>query len=268
MRFLRVTFILLIFTELLSVVACKREMGNLELVHVELSVSKDIISVSDSLIIPFQYTGKIWLDSLSIQERKEKFIDLLLPTILVSKYKLEQKTEKFLAIIKEDTSKWKKSERIFIDNLFREYKTIDTAELQSRLLTHPTSIVLAQAAIESAWGTSRFYKEANNPFGIWSFNKDEPRIPSKLARDGEFVYLRKYNNLQESIDDYFKVIARGPYVQFRKARKKTNNPDVLVHNLINYSEKKTVYTRELSIIIKKNNLLRFDHFKIHPDYIK
>ncbi len=32
----------------------------------------------------------------------------------------------------------------------------------------PPSLVIAQAAAESGWGTSRFFVEGNNPFGIWT----------------------------------------------------------------------------------------------------
>ena len=62
-----------------------------------------------------------------------------------------------------------------------------------RLKTHPTSIVLAQAAIESGWGSSRFYKEANNVFGVWSYSENEPRIKAMEDREGKSVYVKKYD---------------------------------------------------------------------------
>lgn len=268
MKVIPIRFILLFFIGLILVSGCHKKKGVIEVIPVEVLNSSDIFSITDSLVIPYKYTGQIVLDSLSIKKRKKKFIDLMLPAILISKYELEQNYKRFQAILSKDTSDWKTEEYNFIESLFHEYKTVDTLELKSRLLSHPVSIVLAQAAIESAWGTSRFFREANNPFGIWSFNEDEPRISSQGARDGEYVYLRKYDNVQESIDNYFKTLANGPYKEFRKARKTTTNPDILVAKLINYSEKKVQYTKELSIIIKKNNLTHFDHYTIHPDYIK
>ncbi len=268
MKNFQIKHILFLMTLLFLFNACQKKQEQIEVVPIEVLSGSDIFPISDSLVIPYQYYGQILLDSFSIDERKEKFIALMLPSILISKFQLDQNYNRFLSIIEKDTSDWKGKEFKFIESLLHEYKTTDTAELKSRLLSHPVCIILAQAAMESAWGTSRFFKEANNPFGIWSFNKDEPRISSKVARDEGYVYLRKYDNLQESIDDYLKTIARGPYKEFRKARIKTTNPDILVPELINYSEKKSQYTNELSIIIKKNKLTRFDHYTVHPDYIK
>lgn len=268
MKIFRISFVILIIVGLFFLIACHKKQGVIEVVPVEVLNITDIFPVTDSLVVPYQYCGQFSMDSLSIKERKEKFIDLMLPAILISKYKIEQNNLRLLSILKKDTSDWKKRDRNFVEGLFQEYKTNDTFELRSRLLTHPVCIVLAQAAIESAWGTSRFFEEANNPFGIWSFNKDEPRISSKEAREGKYVYLRKFDNLQEAIDNYFKTIACGPYSEFRDARKKTTNSDILIPKLNNYSEKKEVYTDELSIIIKKNNLTRFDHYSVDPEYIK
>lgn len=268
MKLFKTSFVILYAAALLLMVGCGKKQGIIVPIPIVVSSATSIVSISDSLVFPYQYSGEISLDSFSIIDRKEKFIDLMLPSILISKYNLQQKRERVLSLINRDTSRWKKEEHHFVGHLFTVYKTTDTTELLNRLLSHPTSIVLAQAAIESAWGTSRFFKEANNPFGIWSFNKDEPRISSKSDRNGEYVYLRKYVHLQEAIDDYFKTIAKGPYSQFRDAREKSDNPFDLISKLNNYSEKKMVYTNELAIIIRKNKLHRFDHYILHPDYIK
>ncbi|GAL25529.1 putative Bax protein [Vibrio variabilis] len=41
----------------------------------------------------------------------------------------------------------------------------------------PEALVLTQAANESAWGTSRFAKEANNYFGQWCYSKGCGLVP-------------------------------------------------------------------------------------------
>jgi len=40
--------------------------------------------------------------------------------------------------------------------MYKKFKTDNNRELLIRMKGHPVSIVLAQAAIESAWGESRF----------------------------------------------------------------------------------------------------------------
>jgi len=133
--------------------------------------------------------------------------------------------------------------------------------------THPVSIVLAQAAIESGWGESRFFKEGNNIFGMWSVNKNEPRIRAKETRNGKAVYLKKYNSLSDAIDDYFVTIGRGAYKSFRKQRDITKDPLKLVQYLINYCELREQYTKKLRKFIIANNLEDFDDFQIDKIYL-
>ncbi|HKJ91279.1 MAG TPA: glucosaminidase domain-containing protein, partial [Oceanipulchritudo sp.] len=42
-------------------------------------------------------------------------------------------------------------------------------DLRRRVDVIPPSLALAQAALESGWGTSRFAREGNNLFGIWCY---------------------------------------------------------------------------------------------------
>jgi uncharacterized FlgJ-related protein len=40
----------------------------------------------------------------------------------------------------------------------------------------PTEMIVAQAALESGWGTSRFANEGNNLFGIRTYDKNVPHM--------------------------------------------------------------------------------------------
>jgi len=124
---------------------------------------------------------------------------------------------------------------------------------------HPRSITIAQAAIESAWGTSRIFIEANNIFGIRPFSKGEPRIAASKKRGDRTVWLRKYATIRESIADYYLVLGRASaYKEFRKLKMKTADPHKLVMKLSNYSERKEGYARELSSMIRYNNFHELD----------
>ena len=52
-------------------------------------------------------------------------------------------------------------------------------ELLIRVDTVPPSLALAQAAVESGWGTSRFAVQANNLFGQWCYEKGCGLVPSQ-----------------------------------------------------------------------------------------
>ena len=50
-------------------------------------------------------------------------------------------------------------------------------------------------------------------------------------REGQSVYVKKYDALPKSIVSYFKTIARGPYSEFRTAREKISEVSVLISYL-------------------------------------
>jgi len=226
---------------------------------------KDITIFKDKMIKPINYTTTVSLDKLQVSEKKQKFFHMILPAILISKQKLKVKRAKVKDILK--TVNPSTEDLVFLDNLYKKYKTEDSTELLSRMKTHPVSIVLAQAAIESGWGESRFFKQGKNIFGMWSVNKNEPRIRARETRNGRVIYLKKYKTLSDAIDDYFVTIGRGAYKSFRKHRDITKDPLKLVQYLINYCELKGKYTKKLQKFIIANNLEEFDDFQIDKIYL-
>lgn len=154
-----------------------------------------------------------------------------------------------------------------LEPLRERFGAASDRELLAALKPHPVSIVLAQAAIESGWGTSHFYREANNVFGVWSQSSDEPRIAARGTRNGKTIWLRKYESLDESIRDYYRLLARGePYLQFRYARLKTDDPLKLVPYLTAYSERREAYTRQVSQVLRQNQFSRYDQSDDHGQW--
>lgn len=231
----------------------------------KISTPSDIKIFKEKKIEPIHYTNTISLNNLQVSEKKQKFFHMILPAILISKQRLKAKRNRVNNII--NTLNPTVNEIEFLEKQYKTYKTTDNKELLSRMKTHPVSIVLAQAAIESAWGESRFFKEGNNIFGMWSYNKNEPRIKAKGNRNGKSIYVRKYSSLSDAIDHYFEVIGRGAYKNFRKQRDITKDPLQLVKYLVNYCELKEKYTHKLKKFIIANRLRKFDEFRIDKKYL-
>lgn len=261
---LRSLLVILVFTLLLS--SCTQKKS-IHVQRIDIKDINDIRELDSSLVIPFDYHHLVSLEKLPVQQKKEKFISLLLPSILIAKKELEFTQEKLEKYLGKDTVNIKKSKRKFIRELMVKYKAKTVDDLYHKLYTHPNSIVLAQAIIESGWGSSRFFLEANNTFGIWSYSRKENRIKASFSRDGKDIYLRKYNSLSESIQDYFKVVARGPYSKFRKERLIKKDPYQLIHYLDRYSEMGEEYVEKLRHLIRKNNLTKYDNYLISPNYL-
>lgn len=226
----------------------------------------DDIQPLDSLKVPpIAYTNTISFAGLNPKNKKEKFFHLLLPAVLISKHKLASQRKKAAALIRK--KRRLESEQEWLDLLLKRFRTDDYQELLLRMAGHPTSIVLAQAAMETGWGESRFFTDSNNAFGVWSFKADEPRIKAKKNRQDKTIYLKKYKSLIGSVDDYFLTIARGPYQKFRQTRQLHDDPEKLAQHLGNYSEQRLLYTSRLQEVIKQNNLKRFDAYHLDPAFI-
>lgn len=190
---------------------------------------------------------------LSVAKKKKIYIDALAPAIQEVYKKLQKRYEDVLTYIQHGTH-----ENI-LKKLRKEYKVDSNIELAKAIKPHPVSIALAQGAIESAWLTSRFAKDANNIFGVWSFNKNEPRIAAGGSREGKVIYLKKYNSLEHSVEDYYKSIAKSwAYDVLRERRIYINNPYELLPLFEKYSEKGMEYTKILAKIIKKNKFELYD----------
>ncbi len=232
----------------------------------EIHSPNDIIKIQDSLVVPYVYTNAISLNHLPIQEKKQKFFDMLLPSILVAKTHLDITREKveILTLKKVMTP----SDATFLLPLMKKYKTNNIHELIKRLHTFPVSIILAQAAIESGWGSSRFFLKGNNIFGMWSFDPTQNRMAAALHRNGTNIYLQKFNNLEASINAYYVMLdTRQIFASFRSVRTKTKNPLIIIDSLKKYSERGDAYVNDLARMIRDNHLQRFDSSKIAPGYL-
>ena len=234
-------------------------------IETNLTTPEDIVLVQGPLVAPILYQGVVSLDALAIDEKKERFISLLLPAILVAQERQNQKLAKLDRVLAKKYPTG--ADELWIGKLKERYRASDIETLRKRLHTHPPSIVLAQAAIESGWGSSRFFLEAHNIFGVWSFNSNEPRIQAVGSRGGRPIYLRRYDSLAHSIDDYFRTLATSrSFGEFRYERLSTHDPLHLITFLGYYSEQREEYIRKLESVISFNDLAQYDSYQIDPQY--
>ena len=208
------------------------------------------------IIASIIYTGtqkEPELPKMTVQEKKAKFRALIVPAVDIVYAKLMTRYQEIKTTL--DTGKTNTE----IEKLKLDYKATSNDELLMALKPHPKSITIAQAAIESSWATSRFFRVANNIFGVWSFNKDEPRVAALKKRGDKTIWVKKYKTIEEAIYDYYRTVGRsGAFAQFRQTKMQTNNPFLLVTKLDHYSEKGSLYGEELTSIIKFNKFDKYD----------
>jgi Bax protein len=192
---------------------------------------------------------------MNLSEKKTNFLKMVVPP-------LDEVYEEELSYFNDiQTLVDENPDNAILEALREEYNAKDNLELLMALKPHPKSITLAQAAMESGWGESRFFQKANNIFGVWSYNANEPRIPASVMRGDKTIWLKKYPTLKDAIKDYYKILSRSwAFKEFRQLnyQKENQNPYLLVKKLQKYSERRDIYTKELSTMITRNQFTKFD----------
>ncbi len=236
-------------------------------IYKKINTIKDIVPITCESVTPIVYTKVISLDNLPVKEKKKKFIDIVLPSILIAEFKIKQERN-YVERIKNKIANGEPltaDEEKFLSKTLEKYKAQDIAELLEKINIHPVSIVLAQAAIESGWGSSRFFVRGNNIFGAWTWNKNAKKIAAKKNKK---VYLRRFNNVLESVEDYFfSLNVSWAYKKFRLVRLKTTDPLLISRHLDKYSILRKRYVEKIKTVIQENQLQKYDNCKINPDYI-
>lgn len=204
----------------------------------------------------------------SVSEKKGAFFDYLRPMVRQENMKIQYERA-FLDKITQDFSSSTHHDGATLRKLRRLAKKYQVklsgiesmiAELLLRVDQIPESLVLVQAANESAWGTSRFANQANNLFGQWCYTEGCGIIP-KARNHGAKHEIRRFNTPQDSVVSYMRNL--NSHNAFRKLREiratvRENGQQLkgsrLAQGLGSYSEKGDVYIKELVAMIRHNRL--------------
>ena len=154
--------------------------------------------------------------------------------------------------------------------LARTYKIKTTEPTEQLLLllrkieTIPTSLILAQAANESAWGTSRFAQQGNNLFGQWCFKAGCGLVPSGRPADASYE-VRLFKTPLKSVSAYVRNLnSHGGYLELRRIREciQKENEAVtgraLASGLLHYSSRGVAYIHDIKQLIRVNKLEPWD----------
>lgn len=148
---------------------------------------------------------------------------------------------------------------------YRVKKLYDLKSYMIKIDVIPPSMSIAQAAVESAWGNSRFTKKANNIFGHWTYNAKNGIIPKRRPA-GSKHFIRVFPDIQASLRAYMLNLNRHTaYKSFHEKRYQTRvknkNPMgmELSQTMIKYSGIGKKYLAILKSVIRKNKLQKYDN---------
>lgn len=208
--------------------------------------------------IPQLYLAKLPADlkKLSTPSKKEAFLQALIPLIAKANQGILTLRSHLLALQSKERKEGRLTayERDWLEGLYTDYRVPEKDRNINALLARvdviPVSLTLAQAIVESGWGTSKLAQKSNSLFG---------------HTNGQNKMIA-YEDLSSTVEAYVINLNRhGAYQGFRnkrlamRAKKKPLDPYVLADGLGRYSERGIAYVKDVKKIIQANQLTQFDH---------
>lgn len=205
-----------------------------------------------------------------VKTKKKAFFDLIRPMVREENQILRNENEQIAALfnqiknneeISQTNKEWLEDTAKYCRvSPFDMTKSADIQALLKKVDIIPESLFLAQAANESAWGTSRFAKTANNLFGQWCFTEGCGIVPSK-RKPNQTHEVQKFETINASVKSYMNHLNSHPfYEKLRDSRfasremNKTPSGYEMAVGLEKYSARGLEYVKEVRSMIRSNKL--------------
>lgn len=202
-----------------------------------------------------------------VLRRKDVFIKVMLPLVLLSNestladrahmLQLISRLDKGLAVTTTN--------QLWLNRLAERFETApdDFPTLRYRIDAIPPSLAIAQAALETGWGTSRFSHQGNALFGEWTFGDSRGIVPAARGAQQDHK-IRAFDNLLHSVLAYMDNLNSHPaYRDFRaqRAQKRAYGNAVNGRELARFLSAyggDTAYVDKVRTVINANRLQHFD----------
>lgn len=209
------------------------------------------------------------------EARKAVFINMLLPVVQAQNRELLALREQAQALrVRITDGTLTDAELRWLQARADEYRLAapDTLDemgeawldtLLRRLDIVPADLALAQGALESAWGTSRFAEEANNLFGQWCFRPGCGVVPARRPLGARYE-VQKFATVEDAVASYMRNLnTHAAYRELRLLRERQRREGVrpsgrtLAAGLSGYAEIGDTYISHIRAVIRANNLEAF-----------
>jgi len=208
----------------------------------------------------------------SVDRRKAMFFKSVLPLILEVNETILSERERLLSLhrLVQAGVPLTSGDRRWLDALAARWGVGD-GDLETLLLRLdivPPSLALAQAAIESGWGTSRFAREGKSLFGQRVYRGDGGMAP-RARETGEVFMVKAFGDLRDGVRAYIHNLnTHWAYREFRVERARMRARDgaldgyALAAMLTRYAERGATYIRDIRAIIRVNRLQSLDRARL------
>ena len=206
--------------------------------------------------------------------RKQLFIKTTLPAVLRANASIKAERDFLRAVIALDIPRQAlpSAMRDKLQALAEKYRTEpgELGKLKRRVDVVPPALVLAQAAIETGWGTSRFAQQGNALFGQHTRDPNDAGMTPQGLEDPSFR-VRTFETVTAAVEAYLRNLNTHPaYAKLRRiradARARGDRPDAtkLAAGLVDYSARGQEYVADIRLTIRANDLQAFAEARLHP----
>lgn len=254
--------------------------------YAELAVLADFLGytteawTNGSRVVPRLYLTEIpesWRDTtareISVDVKKQLFFRLLMPVVLSVNETIlrDQSLVVELAGRMRTEEGLSDAEAAWLARLAARYGVspnryeLPSPDALAELLTHrvlpiPVSLVMAQAAEESGWGTSRFAAEGNALFGQWAWSGERIRPAQQRMGLGDYGIAAFAAPRQSVVAYMLNLNTHAAYAALRARRAELLESGTsvtgwaLAETLTRYSERGQEYVDTLHTIMRVNRL--------------
>lgn len=205
--------------------------------------------------------GLIGLEKADPDTRVSEFVKHFLPYVEAENKRIMVTRQRLITILKKlaEPRPISRQEREWVQSLYQQYGAKNTKELLNRIDIIPPSLAMAQAAIESGWGTADLARSHNVFYGQKSWS-------STGGAEGEYgERYRAFDSPHMSVNAYMLNLNTHPaYEGFRNTRaklRKTGEPlsgEALAPTLEKYSTLGKTYTQRLLKLMRGRDLVALD----------
>ena len=247
-------------------------------------LSKKLAGLLDADLHQMTKVPRIYLSRLpevlpsiyDAREKKRMFTSSMLPIILRANELIIADRGRLITILQKTNTDQAldKSELTWLQQTAKKYRvkispkltSAEIGQLLYRVDVVPVSLAMAQAAIESGWGTSRFAQGGNALFGEWVWDSSADGIVPMGRDEGKTHRIKSFDYLLDSVRSYMTNLNRhNSYEDLRRRRAELREHSLeitgsaLAPALVDYSERGKDYVNDVLSIINFNDLGALDH---------
>lgn len=205
----------------------------------------------------------------SASERKQAFFNFLYPHVREANEAIAKERTRLQGVRERLANGGRPSARDvrWLESAAESYAVDATLDLAAQLDALalrmdgiPAGLAMAQAALESGWGTSRFARQGNNLFGVWCYEPGCGIVPERRPA-GATYEVKKYRSTTDSLADYIRNLNTNDayrWLRTQRARMREQGEPLsaltLAGGLTRYSQEGQLYIDKVRSVIRGNDL--------------